>query len=410
MKARNDEQTRFWASRQRFRELLLFTGTGAGACNLGCRYCFLSHRGPRTVIPAQVLRDAIDFLREYATGSMRLHFFGYEPTTNWDLIVAAREYAPDISISMTTNGYLLDDKRIDWLNANDVRIYVFSIDGGPEHNRYRVDWAGRPTWGRVAENLRKLCQTKQVTWLTARASWHCGSNGEDYDLVGRFRALEELGARSIAVVPVTDAPFDERRVEQAYLELGEHYQWGRTPSRYVNEMLERMLRGEENVPQAGDGCGVGTQYWALLPDGRLSLCQEYAEKPEGIIGSIYEGITNPLPFLAISDRVHQFHTAVNPYPKETERYACRRCHAYRHCMGVGWCAGWHRQVTGDEIVPPDGYCAHLRGFVSAMRQWAEEHKRRYPWQVSVMGRTWERATASVPDLQPMSAIAEVDCE
>ena len=42
------------------------------------------------------------------------------------------------------------------------------------------------------------------------------------------------------------------------------------------------------------------------------------------------------------------------------------------------------QRTGDELLPPDNYCAHLRGFVSAMRKWAEEHRRRYPQRTGIL--------------------------
>ena len=369
-----NETTRYWAKRQRISQLLLFTETGQGSCSMACSYCFLAKRGENKVMARETLFRAIDFLREIAVRSPSLHFFGTEPLKQWDLIVAAREYAPDMPISMTTNGHLLSDKRIRWLNENDVKIYVFSLDGGPEHNAARVDRKGNPTWPIVARNLRKLLDTQQSQWLTVRGTWY----PTDYDLVSRFRAIEDLGARSIQFVPVTDAPFDERRVMEAYLALGEYYRWGWTSSKFINDMIRRC-QNEEAVPQEGNGCGVGTGYWAVSPDGKLSLCQLYEEHQEiGGIGDIWNGITNPLPLLAISDRVDTFHTSSDPYPKQTETYDCSRCHAYKHCMGVGWCAGINRMATGDELVPPDGYCAHLRGMVAACRVWAKRMADRMP--------------------------------
>lgn len=341
---------------------------------MGCQYCFLAKRGERKVMARETLFRAIDFLREIAVREPSIHFFGTEPTKNWDLIVEAREYAPDMPISMTTNGHLLNDRRIAWLNENDVRIYVFSLDGGPEHNAARVDRKGNPTWPVVARNLQKLLATEQRQWLTVRGTWF----PSDYDLVSRFKAIEDLGATSIQFVPVTEALFDECRVEEAYLALGEYYRWGWTPSRFINDMIRRVQQ-EGTIPQAGNGCGVGTGYWAVSPDGRLSLCQLYEERQElGGIGDIWQGVTNPLPLLAISDRVDTFHTATDPYPKRTETYNCSRCHAYKHCMGVGWCAGLNLAATGDELIPPDGYCAHLRGMVAACRVWAQKIVERFP--------------------------------
>ena len=369
-----NDATRQWAQRQRIHQLLLFTETGEGSCSLACTYCFLAKAGERKVMARETLFRAIDFLREIAVRPPSLHFFGTEPLKQWDLIVAAREYAPDMPISLTTNGHLLNDRRIQWLCDNDVRIYVFSLDGGPEHNVARIDRKGNPTWHIVARNLQKLLETKQRKWLTVRGTWY----PTDYDLVARFKALEDLGATSIQFVPVTDAPFEEERVKEAYLALGEYYKWGFTPSRFVNDMIRRC-QNEASVPQAGNGCGVGTNYLAVSPDGTLTLCQLYEERQElGKVGDIWNGITNPLPFLAISDRVDTFHTEANPFPKRTSAYDCSRCHAYRHCMGVGWCAGYNLQATGDELVPPDGYCAHLRGMVAACRIWAAKMAERMP--------------------------------
>lgn len=362
------DETRYWAKRQRIHQLLLFTETGAGSCSMACSYCFLAKAGENQKMTRETLYRAIDFLREVAVRPPSLHFFGTEPTKNWDLIVAAREYAPDMPISMTTNGHLLSDRRIQWLNENDVKIYVFSLDGDVRHNAARVDKKGNPTWPIVTRNLKKLLATEQAQWLTVRGTWW----PSDYDLVSRFKAIMDLGASSIQFVPVTGAGFDEEKVRDAYLELGEFFDWGWTPSKFVNDMIRRVQQ-EDTIAPPGNACGVGTNYWAVSPDGRLSLCQLYEERPEtGSIGDIWDGVTNPLPLLAIGDRVNTFHTSANPYPKRTDTFDCSRCHAYKHCMGVGWCAGINLMATGDELVPPDGYCAHTRGMVAAARIWADK--------------------------------------
>jgi len=177
------EQTRYWAKRQRISQLLLFTETGEGSCSLACTYCFLAKSGTRKVMARETLFRAIDFLREVAVSEPSLHFFGTEPLKQFHLIVAAREYAPDMPISLTTNGHLLNDERIRWLNENDVRIYVYSLDGGPEHNAARLDRKGNPSWPVVSENLKKLLATPQREWLTVRGTWY----PSDYDLVSRLR-------------------------------------------------------------------------------------------------------------------------------------------------------------------------------------------------------------------------------
>ena len=136
---------------------------------MACTYCCLAKEGPLRVMTPETLQDAIAFL-ETLTDQPGLHFFGTEPTMQWDLIVEARRLRPSWPISLTTNGLLLTPERIDWMAEHDVKVYVYSIDGGALHNRHRRDVRGRWTWGRVAANLRYLVQT-QGDWVTARATW-----------------------------------------------------------------------------------------------------------------------------------------------------------------------------------------------------------------------------------------------
>ena len=270
-------------------------------------------------------------------------------------------------ISLTTNGVALTKERIDWMDNNNVKVYILSLDGGEAHNDQRVLLNGDPSWDTVAKNAKLLLESKQRQWITARGTW----TGLDYDLVGRFKALDELGFPSIQFVPDVAGPFERDLVKEAYLELVNTN--GGTPSKFVNEMVQRLM-DEENAPQEGNKCGTGKGIWAVSPDGTLSLCQLYEETPVGKIGDIWNGITNEMPFTAISERVNTFHTSINPFPKSE----CEGCTAYKHCQGGGWCAGINRQVNGDELVAPDGYCEHLIGMVEALRVWAEKQGERMP--------------------------------
>ena len=363
------DKTKQIAKRQGLTRLLLFTETGAGACNMACNYCFLGKEGTNKKMDVETLHKAIDFLNLYAVGEPSLHFFGTEPLKNWDLIVAAREYT-NMMISLTTNGVALTKERIDWMDNNNVKVYILSMDGGEEHNKNRILRSGDLSWAVVSRNAQLLLQSpKQRGWVTARGTW----SGYDYDLVGRFAELAGLGFPSIQVVPDVTGPFERAKAKEAYLELGEYYAWGATPSKFVNDMVQRLM-DEENAKQEGNKCGTGRGIWAVSPDGSLSLCQLYEESLVGTIGDIWNGITNEMPFMAIGERVNTYHTDINPYPKPE----CEGCTAYKHCQGVGWCAGINRQVNGDELIAPDGYCEHLIGMVEALRIWADKQGERMP--------------------------------
>ena len=83
------------------------------ACNLRCRYCFLSQKP--NYMSYQVAKDATDLLVECYDGKEKqsLNFFGGEPLLMWDSIVEPLiHYVKDnnfpISLGITTNGILLD--------------------------------------------------------------------------------------------------------------------------------------------------------------------------------------------------------------------------------------------------------------------------------------------------------------
>lgn len=368
MAEESQNRTKAVAEMFNIHQLLLFTADGKGSCSMNCDYCFLSKKGPRRIMKPKVLRDSIEFLKEL-TDKPELLFFGTEPTMQWDLIVQARELC-DWPISLTTNGHLLTPERIDWMNENNVKVYVYSIDGGSEHNRHRKDMQGRETWETVAANLKHLVET-QGDWVTARATW----TPDDYDLVGRFKALEELGVKSIQVVPDIEVgvEWDEEKVEQSYLELGEYYNWKHTPSKFVNGLVEAIATKKD---KPGYPCNFGCGYWAVMPDGELRACQR-GER----IGSIYKGIRNlnPLYESALCAKI------VNS--REPLRSECLNCEAFNYCPGVGYCSA----ANPNPAIPTEAHCQHLRGMVRACKTWVQHRPEMIVLEKNVLGVIYDEA-------------------
>ena len=77
-------------------------------------------------MPFSVGKQAIDFLLEKSVGreNLELDFFGGEPLMNWDVVKQIVEYARSkeeeygkkFRFTITTNGMLLDDEKIDYIN------------------------------------------------------------------------------------------------------------------------------------------------------------------------------------------------------------------------------------------------------------------------------------------------------
>ena len=105
-------------------------------CNLRCEYCFAQtgdFGGERCIMPPEIGRKAIDFLIEKSANreNIELDFFGGEPLMAWDTVVETVKYARSIEkqhgkhfrFTITTNGVLLDDEKIDFVAARILRRY-----------------------------------------------------------------------------------------------------------------------------------------------------------------------------------------------------------------------------------------------------------------------------------------------
>ena len=138
-------------------------------CNLRCRYCVYSgaYSGRRShnranEISLPLAMRAVDYFAERSKKSARrfLSLYGGEPLLRFDFVKALVEYArqvmPDVSVAMTTNGTLLDETKMKFLEANDVALTI-SLDG-PEkaHDSNRVYVDGRGTFDSVRASVEMI--------------------------------------------------------------------------------------------------------------------------------------------------------------------------------------------------------------------------------------------------------------
>ena len=115
-------------------------------CNLRCEYCFASTgdfgKG-RKLMPLEIGKKAIDFLLEQSGDreTLELDFFGGEPLMNFDVVKEVvkyarskeQEYGKRFRFTITTNGMLLTDDKIDFINKEMSNV-VLSLDGRREVN------------------------------------------------------------------------------------------------------------------------------------------------------------------------------------------------------------------------------------------------------------------------------------
>ena len=123
-------------------------------------------------------KKALDFLMKNS-GSRRnleIDFFGGEPLMNFDvvkeLVAYGREnegkYGRTIRFTITTNGMLLDDEKIEYINEVMDNV-ILSIDGRPEVNdRMRKTVNGKGTYDIILKNYKNFISKERRPLLCQR--------------------------------------------------------------------------------------------------------------------------------------------------------------------------------------------------------------------------------------------------
>ena len=149
-------------------EVYMFIIAITEQCNLRCTYCCYSGEyegnhthNSRTLCEGDI-QAIYDFIDKTAkTKPIRISFYGGEPFVNYPLVQYAiqagqQRWEDDVTFSVSTNGTLLTEERIDWLVNNGVELAI-SIDGTqPFHDAHRVDAKGNGSYTKVRNALAYL--------------------------------------------------------------------------------------------------------------------------------------------------------------------------------------------------------------------------------------------------------------
>lgn len=276
-------------------------------CNLRCRYCFADcgefHR-TRSLMSAEVGRRALDFLIEHSgkIKNLEVDFFGGEPLLNFDAVREITRYGREleqkhnktIRFTMTTNGTLLDDENIAFLNEQMHNI-VLSIDGRPETNdalRPYLDGSG--CYRDILPKYRALVAGRGDKSYYVRGTF----TRETLDFADDVLHLADCGFEHISIEPVVlpaDHPLSLReedlpRIYAEYDRLAEaileRTRQGR-PFNFFHFMID--LDAGPCVYKRVKGCGSGNEYLAVTPEGDIFPCHQFVEHSEYKLGNLTDG-------------------------------------------------------------------------------------------------------------------------
>ena len=319
-------------------------------CQLRCKYCFASTgdfgKG-RKLMSFETGKHAIDFLLENSGDrpNLELDFFGGEPLMNFGVVKQVVEYArgrekeynKKFRFTITTNGLLLDDDKIDFINREMSNV-VLSIDGRKEVNDYfRVLPNGQGCYDIILPKYKKLVAGRGDKEYYVRGTF----TNKNLDFSNDVFALNEAGFDQISVEPVVgdddvyaltekDLPAVFAEYEKLALKLLENEKKGKKFN-FFHFMLD-LDQGPCAIKRLR-GCGCGNDYVAITPDGDIFPCHQFVGIDEYKMGNIDEGTFNQ-EMKADFARAHVY-----------SKPECRECWAKFYCSGG--CNANNYQYMGD---------------------------------------------------------------
>lgn len=310
-------------------------------CNLKCKYCFAGQgefNGPKELMSFEVGKKAIDYLIANSKNrrNLEIDFFGGEPLMNFEVVKElveygnqeAEKYNKNFRFTITTNGVLLDDDKIDYINKHMYNV-VLSLDG-----RKEINDAMRPTenhkgsYDLIVPKFQKLVAGRgdQFYYIRGTFTRHNLDFGED------VRHFRDLGFELTSMEPVVDHEQNEYairtedidQVNAEYERFAKEYLEIRKQDprfRFFHYMID--LSGGPCAIKRISGCGAGTEYLAITPGGDIYPCHQFVGNEDFKMASLFdEEIQFP------KAMVEEFMTT-----DVTTKEDCKSCWAKFYCSG-----------------------------------------------------------------------------
>ena len=345
--------------------IVLNVNTG---CNLSCTYCYkedLASPADGRRMSFETAAAAFELLlREAAERShVNVVFFGGEPLSAMPLIREMVAYADrrgaevgkGIDFSLTTNGTLLTDEIIEYLDAHRFGLTV-SMDGPKAlHDRNRRTVGGAGTYDVVVRNVGKLLARYRSRPVGTRVTLTHGVT----DVVRIHHHLrEEIGFFEVGFSPVTSggsASFQLSEHELATVfagmkELGGEYE--RAALRGENNgfaNMHQLLTDLHEGRAKSLPCGAGVGMLAVDGEGGLNLCHRFTGSSLPRFGDVEHGVDR--------ERLGAFLDEA----QDRSGRPCATCRIRNVCSGGCYHESYARY--GDPHHPVAHYCDLLRDWV-----------------------------------------------
>lgn len=139
------------------------------SCNFKCWYCYETHL-KKSVMDEGTVNNTIKLISNISknVSNLSLGFFGGEPLLYYEKVVkpliihaseCCRKSNSKLSISFTTNGYLINNEMVDFFKKYLVSSFQITLDGGKEeHDKTRYPSVGKGSYLTIINNIKLLLE------------------------------------------------------------------------------------------------------------------------------------------------------------------------------------------------------------------------------------------------------------
>ena len=312
-------------------------------CNLKCRYCFVKKQ--HTYMSLDIAKKAIDLCNDN-NRSYSITFFGGEPTLLWNQIIVptvlyAEEQNKKINFSITSNGTLLDEQKLQFMVKHDIKL-LLSMDGDYETQNYN-----RPC---VNENLYSFNLLAPKLPLIINYLPNTTVRGTIYPdtchlLFHNLMFCHSQGFHNLYFIPDEFSDWPEDKIQILKEELRKYtiyylnsYRKNEMPFLFspFNSMLVNYYVSQSNTTKTNtklncdtcNNCGFGEYTIAINYSGNIYACQELTSNNEKdniyIIGDINSGID-----IEKQKKLKQYFFSQGIQPVEQD--SCLTCNYQQFC-------------------------------------------------------------------------------
>jgi len=346
-------------------------------CNLRCEYCFAEQgrvfHGEQKEFTREQVEKALRFIYnvympEYK--KYRIDFVsGGEPLLNFDIIRDVREVSNQLyqetgkplEMWLCTNGTLLNDEVLQYLDENHINIGV-SLDGDEaQHDLIRKDYRGLGTYQTIVENIRKIQESKTLSSHIKDIWGMVVITSKTRSIVDILCHHESIGLKNVQMKIVRlkkDSEYaitmeNVGHVKAMYDELFDLFE-----EEARNQSIQHVLMIVNDNDFAGktirrlllhyvalNRCQAGRSKVSVAANGDLYPCDSYVGKEEFCLGNIEDGARRESPFTNLTVDTNT---------------ACKDCWARYMCSGD--CYHNSLMATGS-IYQPDPVICELEHHV-----------------------------------------------